>query len=903
MLLQPDGNDDGEEEQQRRLCRRRHHHHHQRAVVRAIESRPSYRAARELVSNLRHYGELPDRLARFCRYLDEDPDSYDPSTTVVTVVSDGEGDNEDDDNSAAGGGDGGGDSIRARFPLLLDSRGRGFSPSHNFLLKVVVDDDDENLLLLGGGDNDDHDEHEQQALQRRQALTAAVLAVAPAHFFECVSRLFEDWIARGVRIASPSAEEDGGSNNDDRWLRLSQSLDALRWLAPRTGLLWPCWESALERTVLRHVRNLVSDDYSRPFYPELASWKDAAEEWIAAWVMDSAVATTAMKDPSNDLNESDGPVKERTGHDFRSLETILDECYCRVRMDEIFDVVTEYPDSHPAVVELRDVLARTGWHARLAAELQRNLVKRLMHPGAKTSQIIDVYIAVIKVLSVLDPATTSSMALAVASSLLSPSSSAAAAGTAPHRLHQHPSSHYLRALPLLSIVAEPVRRYLRSRTDTVRCIISSLTDAASGGDLYRELKRQDAKDLENVVVDSDDEEECPDMTWQPPPSIWSSRLCLEVKGRASRRTMLSKSGQAEAPAAAPNKADSDILAMLVSIYGSKELFVDEYRIMLADKLLALSRDYNTDQAVHTLELLKIRFGDSCMRNCEVMIKDMDDSKRTNANIHSTLRNAASVVDVAMISHVFWPPLQHEPLKHHPRLQARLDVFSGEYARLKNPRKLIWLEQLGTVDLELECIESTGHRVTRAFTCSPLLATVISHFEDKTVWSLEALSNETSVPSHVLQKKITYWVNQRVLLQTMVPGGIVMYELASADHIEDSSNGTTFHPYASAALGGGSGQTLHVLDEEDDGLNAVSASAQEKAEMEVYESYIVGMLTNAHGGLQLMRIHAMLQTFVSGTDIKYNKTPSQLLAFLQLLCQQEKLECGPDGMYKLFKRHR
>jgi anaphase-promoting complex subunit 2 len=342
--------------------------------------------------------------------------------------------------------------------------------------------------------------------------------------------------------------------------------------------------------------------------------------------------------------------------------------------------------------------------------------------------------------------------------------------------------------------------------------------------------------------------------------------------------------------------------MLVSIYGSKELFVDEYRIMLADKLLALSSDYNTDQAVHTLELLKIRFGDSCMRSCEVMIKDMDDSKRTNANIHSTVRGAAArSVDVAMVSHVFWPPLQQEPLKHHPRLQAGLDAFGSEYARLKNPRKLVWLEQLGTVDLELECIEEDGgRRVTKAFTCSPLLATVISHFEDKTAWTLDALSNETSVPSHVLQKKMAYWVNQRVLVQTMLPGGIMTYELASAEHIEDSSNGPS---YGGAASGGGNGHSIHGLDEDDDGLNSVSVSAQAKAEMEVYESYIVGMLTNAQGGLPLMRIHSMLQTFVSGTDTKYNKTPAQLSAFLQLLCQQEKLECGPDGMYKLFKRHR
>jgi anaphase-promoting complex subunit 2 len=48
----------------------------------------------------------------------------------------------------------------------------------------------------------------------------------------------------------------------------------------------------------------------------------------------------------------------------------------------------------------------------------------------------------------------------------------------------------------------------------------------------------------------------------------------------------------------------DIISMLVGIYGSKELFVNEYRVMLAEKLLNKS-DYDTDRDIRTLELLKV----------------------------------------------------------------------------------------------------------------------------------------------------------------------------------------------------------------------------------------------------------------------------------------------------------
>lgn len=40
--------------------------------------------------------------------------------------------------------------------------------------------------------------------------------------------------------------------------------------------------------------------------------------------------------------------------------------------------------------------------------------------------------------------------------------------------------------------------------------------------------------------------------------------------------------------------------------------------MLADKLLA-KMDYDCDREIRTLELLKIRFGDSNMHNCEVCL--------------------------------------------------------------------------------------------------------------------------------------------------------------------------------------------------------------------------------------------------------------------------------------------
>ena len=54
------------------------------------------------------------------------------------------------------------------------------------------------------------------------------------------------------------------------------------------------------------------------------------------------------------------------------------------------------------------------------------------------------------------------------------------------------------------------------------------------------------------------------------------------------------------------RRSADIISMLVNIYGSKELFVNEYRSLLSNRLLS-NRSYDTDKEIRYLELLKLRY--------------------------------------------------------------------------------------------------------------------------------------------------------------------------------------------------------------------------------------------------------------------------------------------------------
>jgi anaphase-promoting complex subunit 2 len=103
---------------------------------------------------------------------------------------------------------------------------------------------------------------------------------------------------------------------------------------------------------------------------------------------------------------------------------------------------------------------------------------------------------------------------------------------------------------MLQSIGEPIRRYLRQRHDTVRCVVTMLT---SDGDL-KEALRQPA-----ALIGHDDDIETDEIAsaWQPDPI------------------------NADPSQSASERQSSDIIAILVGIFGTNELFVNEYRTLLA----------------------------------------------------------------------------------------------------------------------------------------------------------------------------------------------------------------------------------------------------------------------------------------------------------------------------------
>lgn len=441
----------------------------------------------------------------------------------------------------------------------------------------------------------------------------------------------------------------------------------------------------------------------------------------------------------------------------------------------------------------------------LVKTIKTTLETRILHPGVDTDDILTGYVASIKAIRHLDNSGV-----------------------------------------ILETIIEPVKEYLRSRQDTVRCVINSLIeDSHIAGDLAEEfakseMLKEDAPQPENVLEWQN---------WSPDP--------IDAK-----------------PQQTSSKSDrsADIISMVVDIYGSKKLFADVYQSLLAERLLQ-NMGLNMEKEIRNLELLKLRLGETELRNCEVMLKDVSDSKRINSHIYcdqNYLDSKAFEMSALIVSSKFWPSFKNETMEVPGKIQEQLDIYRKSYESYKGNRTLNWCAMSGKVTLDIELGAKTLN-----FTVTPIQATIISHFAEKNEWDVTELASVMKITPALLKQKISFWRSQGMVKETS-PDHYALIEEAKDLKAEEEHHG----------------------EDEDDGDNAMtSASDQREEALQVFWSYIVGMLTNLDS-LPLARIHQMLKMFAShGPGVEFSQL--ELKNFLQKKVQEQKLVLVA-GVYQLPK---
>lgn len=469
-----------------------------------------------------------------------------------------------------------------------------------------------------------------------------------------------------------------------------RSLDLLDVLAGET--IMTVARAIIERRVAAKGRS----NYSCSYLDELALWvQDVVKRWIIG------IRNLTQESAIEEIGQQ--------------LDRFLKNAYAEVRVTHMFEIIIEYPNSEAAIQDLKLCIEQStssSFRLNLIDTVKLSLVESLLHPGVNTYDILTAYISAIKALRALDPSGL-----------------------------------------ILQLVTEPVRRYLKSRNDTVRCIVTALTDEDHSSELNREMIRSSQTNENGLNGKSgtmemnipNEGEKCTAANfekWKPDPIKLSSSDDVMKTSRFS-----------------------DIVSILVNIYETKDLFVEEYQKLLSQRLLNKYDECNLDTELRNLELLTLRFNDCELHRCEVMLKDVQTSKRVNKRITSgdikdhKLTDFTDL-DVLIVSSPFWPEkfgpiaaLYDEPpkIKFPTEIQAAIDTYTKAFEAIQASRTLHWRHHLGSVNLDI----TIGGR-TQNFSVSPLHAALLYMFKTKKVWRLHEMIHETSLTAATIRSRLALW---------------------------------------------------------------------------------------------------------------------------------------------------
>ncbi|KAL9096439.1 MAG: hypothetical protein Q9165_001436 [Trypethelium subeluteriae] len=455
----------------------------------------------------------------------------------------------------------------------------------------------------------------------------------------------------------------------------------------------------------------------------------------------------------------------------------------------LFEYVKRWDRSMGAIRDLKDYVSTAAGRFHITKIFIDQLRHRLLIPAVATSDILNIYISVIKVFIELDSKGV-----------------------------------------LLGRIARPIRAYLQQREDTVRIVVEScLADSNGDGDLTNTANQvcaSIAMEMNNAVythIPEDHELDWADLDWVPEP----------LDAEPGYRTV---------------KPD-DVLSHLLTLFDREDL-IKELQTILADHLLR-SEDSEYEKEIRLIELLKARFGDDKLQACEVMLKDMQDSKRMSASINGsdqqafTLPKFSTKFHTKIISSCFWPSLRQDDFRAPRDIKTLQNAYAERFESIKDNRRLDWLDAQGrvTVNLEFEDRNIREHNVLI------YQATVIEAFQGTmgevggipVTRTVEVLADVLEMDEPLLRSAIMFWVGKLVLREVAPDTFAVLERLDGAVGDVDVAIAAAY----AAATG-------------DTDMGAVKSQEDQFGEnKEVYSQFVTMMLMN-QGNKPTAQIHMMMK---------------------------------------------
>lgn len=395
------------------------------------------------------------------------------------------------------------------------------------------------------------------------------------------------------------------------------------------------------------------------------------------------------------------------------------------RIENMFDYIVKWDLSVGAIRDIKEFITTPEARLYMTNAFSDQIDRRLLHAGATTTHILNIYINIIRSFNELDSKGV-----------------------------------------LLDRVARPIRRYLRLREDTARIIVSSLLAdvedsdglaAENAADISIEIAKEMAKPIAGVD-NEDDHMDWENLEWTPDP--------IDVSADFKRMK------------------NQDVTSALLSLYDREE-FINELKTILGEHLL---RNYDINEHFEKeerlLELFKNRLGEDRLQACEVMLRDVQSSRQMNKAIHRLpqylkLSKQVGFIDLHthILSSFFWPSLKDDQfIIPEPVRQLQKDYEAG-FESVKDMRKLQWLTALGRVTVELELEDRRVEEDVPTWTASVIYA-FQSDDDTSPTKTITELCEELEMEETLVRNATMYWRSKQVLREEALDTFSVIENLSS-----------------------------------------------------------------------------------------------------------------------------
>ena len=389
---------------------------------------------------------------------------------------------------------------------------------------------------------------------------------------------------------------------------------------------------------------------------------------------------------------------------------------------------------------------------------------------------------------------------------------------------------------LLDRVAYSLQLYLCTREDTVRIIVAGLL--SSPKEVNTEAQKHKLVELVDLLYDPDQyrserqDDEWDDLTWVPPP--------IDAGSNYKRRK------------------SEDVIGTLIGALGSADVFIKEFQNIIGQRLL--SEQVGFEQEIGVLGLLKKRFGDASLQACDVMMKDIQDSRRLDGVIqrgaisHPDWGQRAWMIHARILSRLFWPDMGEERFVLPASVVEMQQKYEAIFEHVKPSRKMKWLNHLGQATVELEFEDRAFVEEVHTYE-----AAVINCFGEEegasSSWAFDDLWMKLEMDEDLLMAALEFWVKKRVLHRSEDGIYTVIERLSDAEKGPSGASLPATSPGkagpAAAPRRGGEG-----------GAKASGISEKEREKRQVYWQFIVGMLTNSSPAMPLGQIAMMMKMLIA-----------------------------------------